>query len=1005
MTQDPFLHIALLLLDASARSGGLTRPDDVLMRISKELTLYSEVATPCGGAREPRRTGGLVATEAALTSKEAEISQLTQRAEGAATRAASAEAALAELERKNAELGRRVADAERDAKAAAAAADEAGAAAQEAVAMAAKERAKAAELAAQASLAETRAAAQVESHAAVAKAEAARVAEAQRLQDEATAAAAEAARTAAAQEEAERAVRAARQAAAAKEAAAKEAAVKEAAAKEAAAKEAAKERARKEAEGKRKAEEKRAEAERAAAGAKGPVSAPRPVEASSPAGHVARDELTRRLTPAVWSEPGYTECMQKLFDALAEPSGQLPKAKADAFARTLHSACANSDNGKERDAMAAFVSVLREMVKSTPTAFSRAGWVNYAPRANSYSASQLAVLVEVLLTIVDNEEALLGLLAELDYDETAAAPTADPPKPTPPPLVPLTPSAASTTAISSGPGAGGAPASSSVLSPLLAKMYTHVLDPKTTGRVTRSRVLQLSSTLKMGCDASDNATEKEAMSAFVRALQGFVASGQPAYTRAEWAAFAPVPGSMTAAQETTVQAILGEILQTNDAIDGMIEALAEAPEDTSPPPPMTPTPTPPPSAPAAGGASELRAIVHTLFPRVLDPDRTGRVSRARVLRLAMIFDEGCGAIEDAVERAAMSAFVTILRDAAAYGGEMCTEAKWRAYTPPTAKLSAAQERQVVEIVSSILESEDAVDGLCQSMNEPPPAEALAAAQTGHGPPIEPSAPAKVPSTSATSAPPSALSAACQRLYPLVLDRAGKGRTTAARLRSLIAVFEQAADASDNATEKEAMSAFVRALQGFVASGQPAYTRAEWAAFAPVPGSMTAAQATLAADVLQSILDTSVEGLCMSMDEIEESEKLGVGATAAVVNNEDYVEEMGALFDAFMLALRSGAGQPTQLKRDTIASFRNALRMGCEQTDNVEEQQAMRAFVSVLSRMAEQRPTYNRQEWVGYPLPADSLSSRQIEVVVTIISSIRTSNEAMQGMLGMMNADD
>ena len=99
-----------------------------------------------------------------------------------------------------------------------------------------------------------------------------------------------------------------------------------------------------------------------------------------------------------------------------------------------------------------------------------------------------------------------------------------------------------------------------------------VLDQKKLGMVSQLRVHELAEALKQGCDASNKADERDAVCAFVSVLKQ-MAKKQRAYSRVEWLAYVPAAGSYSPAHEKAFLAMLGTILGSEEAAQGLVNML------------------------------------------------------------------------------------------------------------------------------------------------------------------------------------------------------------------------------------------------------------------------------------------------------------------------------------------------------------------------------------------------------------------------------------------------
>ena len=213
----------------------------------------------------------------------------------------------------------------------------------------------------------------------------------------------------------------------------------------------------------------------------------------------------------------------------------------------------------EREAIGAFVSVLG-MIVAGKSRVARADWVGFTPPPGTYTAEQEETLVNILQTVLDNKEALKGLLHEIDpafseVDEPIGAEIKD-----------MTPRVEP----------------SSLVNPkeyqqVMEDLFSRVLDFQSRGFVTSNRLHALKEALKEGCSGSQDDEETDAMEAFMKVLDQ-IATFQKQCSRQEWAAFVPQQGSYTEIQESTILGILRTVLKDKDSAEGLREIVEELEE-------------------------------------------------------------------------------------------------------------------------------------------------------------------------------------------------------------------------------------------------------------------------------------------------------------------------------------------------------------------------------------------------------------------------------------------
>jgi len=226
----------------------------------------------------------------------------------------------------------------------------------------------------------------------------------------------------------------------------------------------------------------------------------------------------------------------------------IPTAKVRALQRAFRSGCDDErTDEKERSAIFAFLAVLDEIVGDSERV-RREVWVGHRPPEGTYSAAQLETLTGILSTVLDTEEALTGLLYEMEGGEGEEGEEGE--------------------------------ESSNLADPdkyvsVMTELYDRVLDRKPqAGVVVAKRVQALARALKEGCDESPDPEETKSMVAFIAVLTAMTANGARC-TRDEWIHFNPSAGAYTPAQENTIMDILTTVLKEDEPTEGLVEVIEE----------------------------------------------------------------------------------------------------------------------------------------------------------------------------------------------------------------------------------------------------------------------------------------------------------------------------------------------------------------------------------------------------------------------------------------------
>jgi hypothetical protein len=84
-----------------------------------------------------------------------------------------------------------------------------------------------------------------------------------------------------------------------------------------------------------------------------------------------------------------------------------------AFIDTLRAGCDNSPDPREREGMRAFLRMLERMADAQST-YSRAEWVGYQPPADSFTKAETEAYLDMLTSILENQEAVRGVKFMID---------------------------------------------------------------------------------------------------------------------------------------------------------------------------------------------------------------------------------------------------------------------------------------------------------------------------------------------------------------------------------------------------------------------------------------------------------------------------------------------------------------------------------------------------------------------------------------------------------------
>ena len=243
---------------------------------------------------------------------------------------------------------------------------------------------------------------------------------------------------------------------------------------------------------------------------------------------------------------------------------------------------------------------------------------------------------------------------------------------------------------------------------MMARLFD-VLDTSHLGILSRLRVKAATACFRQAFGASESAADRAALEAFIKILEQLVHTSEQCSRQAwlEHVRSKGMPGSAqgyTIADAQTFVGILGTILDNDEAVEGLIDAVEDE-EQTQLAAEAQVVVTP-----------EYRRMMQRLYDEVLDaPQRSGSVPRARLRDFASALRKGCEASDDDEEREAMLAFVGVL-EAISNLRPQCTHQEWQSHVPPPGSFTRGQSERFVEIVSTILDNEEAVDGLLETMS-------------------------------------------------------------------------------------------------------------------------------------------------------------------------------------------------------------------------------------------------------------------------------------------------
>ena len=231
------------------------------------------------------------------------------------------------------------------------------------------------------------------------------------------------------------------------------------------------------------------------------------------------------------------------------------------------------------------------------------------------------------------------------------------------------------------------------------------------GVVTGQRLEAFALALEDVCDADAGVSEEiDAIRSFVKMLRGMAKGGNgssPSYARDAWLAYSPPDGDAMSAHhiasaDVTMDAILGNQASCNGLADAMAEQEVR----------LNAAAQPAHGATAPGEFADLMTRLYdaAVVRRSWAADTDGGMHSAR---LAALIDALKLANEDTrskEEKAAQGAFIAVL-EGMAEGGRGYDRDSWASYVPPPSAFTPEQQKLFMTTLLSILQLDDAVDGL------------------------------------------------------------------------------------------------------------------------------------------------------------------------------------------------------------------------------------------------------------------------------------------------------
>jgi len=112
---------------------------------------------------------------------------------------------------------------------------------------------------------------------------------------------------------------------------------------------------------------------------------------------------------------------------------------------------------------------------------------------------------------------------------------------------------------------------------------------------------------------------------------------------------------------------------------------------------------------------------------------------------------------------------------------------------------------------------------------------------------------------------------------------------------------------------------------------------------------------------------------------------------------EYYSQLGSLFDQILDPNGTGA-----VKSLRVLALVHAFEEGCNENEEPEESDAMRAFVDVLRRTIVGKTSTARAAFVGFPLPNAVYTPTQEATITSILSMVLSSREPTDGLVDTVN---
>ena len=214
--------------------------------------------------------------------------------------------------------------------------------------------------------------------------------------------------------------------------------------------------------------------------------------------------------------------------------------------------------------MRAFSTILEKMVEARAKVSQSEfhSYITEARNGGGYTSTDAETFISILTTILDIPEAVEGLLEtieELEHELTEQVAVA----------------AAADGKGNGSPADGGATIfATTQYKSMMRRMFDEVLDvAEKRGAVTPTNLLDCGNALRRGVESSEDEDEKAAMLAFVELIESAV-TNRHQVTREQWLAHFPTPGSCSEEDGQRFVAILTDLLNNDEAREGLIEVIA-----------------------------------------------------------------------------------------------------------------------------------------------------------------------------------------------------------------------------------------------------------------------------------------------------------------------------------------------------------------------------------------------------------------------------------------------